>query len=165
MKIRSLVITICICAIAALKTNAQQAKTEQRYQPQPYKPESQELYQTIVKMDSIYFNTYNTCNLPLMDSLMSDNLEFYHDKTGLSTSKKDFLMAIQQNICGKVTRELAKGSIEVYPIAGFGAVEMGYHRFHNHMEPENPDAHFSRFIVIWQFKDSKWKITRVVSLH
>ena len=30
-----------------------------RYQPGPYVPEPKELYDTIVRMDSIYFDTYN----------------------------------------------------------------------------------------------------------
>ncbi|OIR08317.1 hypothetical protein GALL_94850 [mine drainage metagenome] len=117
-------------------------------------------------MDSIYFTAYNNCDMQTQESLFSDSIEFYHDKGGLSTSKKDILDAIKKNICGKVTRELIKGSIEVYPINGFGAVEMGLHRFHNNREPEsNQPKEGSKFIIIWHNKNSKWEITRVISLH
>jgi hypothetical protein len=47
------------------------------------------------------------------------------------TSKKDIINATKKNICGKVTRELVKGSIEVYPVKDFGAIEIGLHKFHN----------------------------------
>lgn len=145
--------------------NKSKTLTENRFEPEPYVPVSPELYKKIIAMDSIYFDTYNTCNLEKMDSLMAGNLEFYHDKGGLSTSKAEVIAGIKKNICGKVTRELIKGSIEVYPIKDFGAVEIGYHRFHNNTEPEGSPSKIDKFIIIWQWKDNTWKITRVVSLH
>ena len=83
-----------------------------------YKPDNQKLYDTIVKLDHIFFEAYNTCNLNLdkYGSFFSENIEFYHDRGGLMTSKQDLISATQKNICGKVTRELVKRSIEVYPI-------------------------------------------------
>jgi hypothetical protein len=129
-----------------------------------YKISDQKLYDTIVHMDSVYFNAYNTCDMDKQAAIYADSIEFYHDKGGLMTSKKDILDAIKKNICGKVTRVLVKGSVEVYPIAGFGAVEIGLHRFINHAESETPSK-ADKFIVIWRLKNDKWQITRVVSLH
>ena len=139
-----------------------------RYQPAPYTPEPRELYDTIVRMDSLYFDTYNNCKLAMMDSLTSDTFEFYHDRGGIMTSKTAFLESIRNNICGKVTRLLMPGSIEVYPIHNWGAVEIGYHRFHNNQE--NKDAggvtsRASKFIVLWHYKDGHWRVEKVVSLH
>jgi hypothetical protein len=130
-----------------------------------YIPDSQSLYDTIVKWDSIYFTAYNTCDLDKQRSIFSDSLEFYHDKGGLSTSKSDIMAALQKNICGKVTRELVAGSIEVYPIKDFGAVEMGIHHFHNNQEPAGTPSHPGKFVIIWQHLNNTWKIKRVVSLH
>ena len=145
--------------------NTASATVGQRYQPEPYAPEPKELYDTIVKMDSIYFDTYNHCKLEQMASLTSDSLEFYHDRGGLTTSKTAYIEAIKNNICGKVTRELMPGSIEVYPIKGYGAVEIGYHRFHNNQEAGGVTSRASKFIVLWHNKNGKWEVTRVVSLH
>jgi hypothetical protein len=64
-----------------------------------------------------------------------------------------------------VTRELVKGSIEVYLINNYGAVEMGLHKFHNNTEKERTPARVGRFVIIWQNKNNEWKITRVISLH
>jgi len=130
-----------------------------------YIPDSQSLYDTIVKWDSIYFTAYNTCDLNTQRNIFSDSLEFYHDKGGLSTSKKDLMEALQKNICGKVTRELVPGSIEVYPIKDFGAVEMGIHKFHNNQEPPGTPSHPGKFVIIWHQVNNSWKITRVISLH
>jgi hypothetical protein len=129
-----------------------------------YKPQSQVLYNTIVQMDSIYFSAYNACDMDKQAAIFADSLEFYHDGSGLQTSKKALLSAIRENICGKVTRVLVKGSIEVYQIPNFGAVEIGLHRFINHSENDalsKPD----KFVIIWQYKNDKWQITRVISLH
>jgi hypothetical protein len=100
-----------------------------------------------------------------MASLTSDSLEFYHDRGGLTTSKTAYLEAIKKNICGKVTRELMPGSIEVYPIHGYGAVEIGYHRFHNNQEAGGTTSRASKFIILWHKKESGWEVARVVSLH
>ena len=129
-----------------------------------YKPESQELYNTIVQMDSVYFNAYNTCDMDKQAAIYADSIEFYHDGSGLETSKKDLLAAIKNNICGKVTRVLVKGSIEVYQIPNFGAVEIGLHRFINHAE-NNHVSRPDKFIIIWRHRNGQWQITRVISLH
>src|SRR5262245_59492368 len=109
--------------------------------------QSNNLYEEIVKLDSIFFSAYNNCDIQKQADFLSDSIEFYHDKGGLSTSKKEILEAIQKNICGKVTRELVRGSIEVSPIPGYGAVELGMHMFHNNQE-KNQVPHPSRFVII-----------------
>lgn len=129
-----------------------------------YKPVDKELYTKIVQLDSILFDAYNNCKMNISEELYSDSIEFYHDRGGLSTSKKGLLEALKNNICGKVTRHLVPGSIEVSPIPGYGAVEIGEHGFHNNQEPDAPSKP-SRFVVLWQYKNDKWQVREVVSLH
>ena len=129
-----------------------------------YSSAQDDLYRTVVKLDSTFFHAYNTCDLTTQDAFYSDNIEFFHDKSGLETSKKKILDATKENICGKVTRELVKGSIEVSPLPGYGAVELGMHMFHNNQEP-NAKPHASRFVIIWKNDNGKWTITKVISLH
>jgi hypothetical protein len=129
-----------------------------------YSPPSRELHDQIVRMDSILFDAYNHCKLDVIDQLFSEDIEFFHDQGGLSTSQKDLVNAIRNNICGKVQRELIPGTIEVYPIANYGAVEMGWHQFHNNQEP-NAKPHPSKFVMIWKKENDKWVMTRVISLH
>ena len=132
-----------------------------------YKPDDPLLYDTIVKLDSIFFDAYNSCliNLDKYASFYFDSIEFYHDKGGLNRSKTAIVEATKRNICGKVTRELVKGSIEVYPINGYGAVEMGLHIFHNNQEPLPKHPKVGRFVIIWEQTTNGWKISRVISLH
>ena len=129
-----------------------------------YKPVDTNLYNEIIKMDTKYFNAYNSCDMKTQEEIYGENLEFFHDKGGLSTSKSDLLKALKENICNKVKRTLIKGSVEVYPIKDYGAIQMGYHKFYNKQEP-NAKSIPSKFVVVWKNKNNRWKITKVISLH
>jgi ketosteroid isomerase-like protein len=120
----------------------------------------EELTRAIAALDKQLFDAYNTCNIEKLGTFVTDDLEFYHDKTGLAVGKQPFLDAIKKNICGKVTRELVAGSLEVYPLHGYGAVEIGVHRFHH---PGDSDVGEAKFVQLWQYKDGAWKISRVIS--
>ncbi len=120
----------------------------------------EELTRAITALDKQLFDAYNTCNIEKLGTLVTDDLEFYHDKTGLAVGKQPFLDAIKKNICGKVTRELIQGSLEVYPLHGYGAVEIGLHRFRH---PGDSDVGEAKFVQLWQYKDGAWKISRVIS--
>jgi hypothetical protein len=132
-----------------------------------YHPDNVALYDTICRLDSIFFHSYNQCATQIAQyaAFYDDSIEFYHDKGGLTTSKAAIVTATQNNICGKVTRELVKGSIEVYPIPGFGAIEIGLHIFHNLQEPPPKHPKVSRFTIVWKKYPHDWKIYRVISLH
>ena len=130
-----------------------------------YKPDSVELYNSIVHMDSVLFNAYNVCDLETMANCFSTDIEFYHDKGGLMTSKDSIMAATKKNICGKVTRVLVEGSIEVYPIAGYGAIEIGEHYFVNIQEPKPDHPSIGKFVHTWKNENGQWRLTRVISLH
>src|SRR5712664_4117850 len=102
------------------------------------------LFMTIQSLDTQLFDAYNHCDLTTLGAMMSDDLEFYHDQTGLSVGKVPFIAAIKQNICGKVERTIVPGSMEVYPLKGYGAVQIGVHHFHQQGHPEDRggDARF-----------------------
>ncbi len=121
------------------------------------------LFQTIQSLDTQLFDAYNHCDLEKFGSLLADDLEFYHDKTGLSRGRQALVEGIKNNICGKVTRELVSGTLEVYPIADYGAVEIGIHRFHHPGQETTESIGEAKFIHLWQKKDGVWKVTRVIS--
>jgi hypothetical protein len=124
-------------------------------------PTTDELYKTIAGLDTAMFEAYNHCELDKLGSFVTDDLEFYHDQTGLSLGRQNLVDAVRNNICGKVHRELVAGSLEVYPLKGYGAVEIGVHRFTHPDAPGNHGA--AKFVMLWQLKDGAWKISRVIS--
>jgi hypothetical protein len=122
---------------------------------------SDTLFVTIKSLDAKLFNAYNNCDISVLGSMVSDDLEFYHDQAGLSVGKAPFLAAIKQNICGKVQRTLIENTLEVYPLKSYGAVEFGIHRFHHLNDLGNiGDA---KFVTIWHNDNGVWKVTRVIS--
>lgn len=132
-----------------------------------YTTDNQQLHDTITHLDSVFFSAYNTCNINLETyaSFYSDSIEFYHDKGGLMNNKEAIVASTKKFVCGKVTRTLVKGSIEVYPIKDYGAIEMGLHRFQNNEDASSTTSKPGKFIIVWQYKNNQWKITKVVSLH
>src|SRR5260370_1509646 len=116
------------------------------------------LFMTIQSLDTKLFDAYNHCDLTTLGAMVSDDLEFYHDQTGLSVGKGPFLAAIKQNICGKVQRTLLQDTLEVYPLKGYGAVQIGIHRFHHPGHPEDGVGD-AKFVTLCQNHDIPWTST------
>jgi Domain of unknown function (DUF4440) len=142
---------LVLLSLSAMRIDAQSTA-----QPDP-------LFTTIQSLDTKLFDAYNHCDLTTLGTMVSDDLEFYHDQTGLSVGKEPFLAAIKQNICGKVQRELLSDTLEVYPLKGYGAVEIGIHRFRHPQNAENVGD--AKFVMVWQNKDGVWRVTRVISYN
>jgi len=124
---------------------------------------SQQLYQEIAGMDSVLFEAFNKRDLEKLKTLFSNDLEFFHDKGGLTGFQQN--MEAFQNTFEKkndLRRELVAGSQEVYPVKDYGAIQTGMHRF-CHTENGKEECGIFKFVHVWQKKDGHWKITRVIS--
>lgn len=121
------------------------------------------LYETVASLDTQLFDAVNQCDMKKVDSFWSDDAEFYHDKTGLMVGRQNIVDSIKNNLCGKVMRELVPGTLEVYPLGDYGAVEIGVHRFLHPYTQDHGVVGEAKFIHVWQYKDGTWKITRVIS--
>ena len=126
-------------------------------------PPSDPLYKTIADLDRAVFDAFNTCNLEKLGPIFSEDLEFYHDVGGLSRGRQSLIDGVKNNICGKVTRELVPGTLEVYPMQGYGALEVGVHRFHHPGHDDVEPVGEAKFVHLWENKDGTWRITRVLS--
>ncbi len=128
-----------------------------------YKPSSQQLFNTIARMDSILFAALHNQDTAALKNLFTKDLEFYHDKGGLSNYQQN--MEAFKTLFNKkngLKRELIAGSLEVYPIKDYGAIQEGRHRF-CHPENGKQDCGTFKFIHIWKQEESGWKISRIVS--
>lgn len=125
--------------------------------------DSGELYSTIAHMDSVLFNAFNNRDVEKLKTLFTEDLEFYHDLGGLTNYTQN--MEAFKNTAAKnndLKRELITGSLEVYPVKDFGAMQIGEHRF-CHTENGKPDCGTFKFVHIWKKVNDEWKISRVVS--
>jgi len=124
------------------------------------------LYDAVAAQDAKLFDAYNGCDLKTLGGMVSEDLEFYHDQTGLARGRDPFVKAIHDNICGKVHRMLVPGSLEVYPLKTYGAVEVGEHVFcpADHVEKCDPKTSgIAKFTMLWQQTGDRWTLTRVIS--
>jgi hypothetical protein len=148
-----ILVTVLLVSCTHIKSSQKAAKL----------PASRALYSTIAHQDSLMFDAFNAHDLDKLMSLFSENLEFFHDKGGLIDyphCRDGFKNMFAQN--NGIRRELVIGSLEVFPIHDYGAVETGAHRF-IHVENGKTIEGTFKFLQIWQLKDGVWKVTRVVS--
>ncbi len=122
----------------------------------------EELDKAIASLDAALFDSYNRCDLKKFSTFFADDVEFYHDQGGVTLGKEKLTASIKTNICGgDVRRELVPGTLQVHHMTGYGAVEIGVHRFYH--PKSNTPAGEAKFVHLWQYKDGAWKITRAIS--
>lgn len=127
-------------------------------------PAQADLPRTLAALDAALFDSFNRCDLEKFASFFADDVEFYHDKGGLTRTRDSLVESIRNNICGKVRREAITASFEAHPIPGYGAVQLGVHRFYElNSKPGGAPVGEAKFTHLWHHQGGAWKITRVIS--
>jgi len=133
-----------------------------------------ELFRTLKTNDSLLFEVgFNTCDLSQFETLMADDLEFYHDKSGVLNSVSQFLEVMKTGLCNpsntyKARRELINGSLKVFPLYDngvlYGAIQTGEHQFFekNLDQPEKTGS-IAKFTHLWVLENKVWKLKRILS--
>jgi len=119
-----------------------------------------DLNKEIQKMDSLLFDVaFNKCNLELFKTLVSEDIEFYDDRTGLNKSFEKEIMSVEDK-CSKpfsVTRKLAHSNASI--LGDYGAVQIGEHDFF----VDDKKVQKAKFITIWERKNESWIVKRTIS--
>ena len=126
-------------------------------------PRSRELFETIERLDAKLFDAFNRHKVdPLMEMFTTD-LEFFHDTGGVTSypETKDNFAKMFENV-PDITRNLVEGTLEIYPIKDYGAMEVGVHRF-CHKENGKEECGSFKFVHVWRQAGDTWKISRVIS--
>ena len=130
------------------------------------KATSGELYETIKRMDAAVFDAFNAHDLPRLMAMFTEDVEFYDDGNteggakNYAQVKEDFVQVFAN--VPDLRRELVPGSLEVYPLQGYGAIEVGAHRF-CHEENGKRDCGTMKFSMVWRKVGEEWKLARVLS--
>lgn len=137
-------------------------------QNQTTTPPSKNLSQTILALDSEFWEAYNSCAIASFEKFLTIDVEFYHDKGGLTSSRFALLEAIKTGLCGdespKMRRVVVIGSVAVYPITNYGAIITGEHTFYQkNGDQKERLVEKAKFTHIWQFRDDQWKMSRILS--
>lgn len=131
------------------------------------------MFEELAEKDRILFRAvFDTCDLETLAGLLADDLEFYHDKWGMIADSGAKLVANIKDGCERqktgenflARRELVPGSLVVYPLNNYGAIQMGEHRFYR-LTQGKPDelTETARFTNVWKKEGDKWKLARVLS--
>ncbi|MHC1480411.1 nuclear transport factor 2 family protein [Frateuria aurantia] len=126
---------------------------------------SDPLYQQVAGLDTQFFESFNHCDAPQQlqrhGRFLDPDVEFYHDTGGVSWTRDAYLAKTGKNVCGHFRRQLKSGSLEVYPVKGFGAIEQGVQRFCQIATGKCSGE--AKFLILWRRTGSSWQITRAFS--
>jgi len=123
----------------------------------------QSLQDEIARMDSLVFAAFNGGDLTRLKTFFAPDLEFYQDNEGLENyaqTMKDFQQMLHQP--SRIRRELVPGTLEVYPIKNYGAIEAGSHQF-CHEEDGRHECGTFKFLHVWRKTGNSWQLARIVS--
>ena len=143
----------------------------QQFSEQIQQQEHQQLFEFLRQQDSLLFELgFNQCDTAQLRQLVSDDFEFYHDQSGIQTSKNDFIRGIAGlcHLSYKPTRELTDGSLEVHLLRNdgklYGAIQKGAHAFYGE-EEDRPKylTSIAKFTHVWIIENETWKLSRVLS--
>jgi hypothetical protein len=143
--------SMCIGLLVAASSTNSSAEEPARSGP---------LFDELARMDKELFDAaFVTCDKNRFRSLFTEDAEFYHDRTGASYGEAVRTLKSCPRDNG-VRRRLVPGSLEVYPISNYGAVQIGRHLFTREGEQ---GAEVAKFIHLWHKKDNVWRLARVLS--
>lgn len=132
------------------------------------------LFKEIKKVDSLLFEEgFNKCRLDVIEGLVDDHLEFYHDVAGVQ-NKEQFLKAMKDNICGnskqKPIRTLVLESMQVFELKNngilYGAIQNASHEFFS--KEQNKDLYITgtaKFTHLWLLENNQWKLKTSLSFN
>lgn len=114
---------------------------------------------------------FNQCEPERMRALVTDDIEFYHDRDG-ATRGADAFIADYTRFCTerqapdawRSRRELVAETLTVDPVPGLGAIETGEHMFYER-RGDGPEhlAGRARFAQLWLLTPTGWRLSRVFS--
>ena len=128
-------------------------------------PTSTALFSQIANLDSLLFDAFNNQRMDIFKPMFTNDLEWFQDNEGLLSSEtvfKNFGNSFKKEF--KLSRKLVPGSLEVYPLKNYGAMEIGLHQF-RHIENGKEEVGTFKFLMIWKQENDSWKISRVVSYN
>ena len=139
-------------------------------------PARPELTRQIERADSELFQLFfeGPCDVQRFRSMITDDVEFYHDKGGFNVRNPEEFVGQFRERCAKLSdptswrqrRELVASSLHVDPIPGWGAMEIGDHLFYERQGAagERKLVGKASFAMVWVLgSDGKWRVSRVLS--
>ncbi|MBT8258774.1 MAG: nuclear transport factor 2 family protein [Bacteroidia bacterium] len=139
---------------------------------QDHKSEKDSLFHILKAKDSMMFElAYNQLNFSILDEIAADDIEFYHDQSGATYNKTDFINGMDglTRLDYKARRELNAGTTEVFPLFNNGelyaAILMAEHSFYAKELNDKPEylTSTAKYTTLWIIQEGEWKMSRIYS--
>ncbi|RED99769.1 nuclear transport factor 2 family protein [Marinoscillum furvescens] len=133
--------------------------------------QNEQLFSEIRAQDSLLFDVaFNTCDLAVFERLVADDLEFYHDQSGVMVGKDTFLANTKNGLCNLDYQPIRRlDQMQVFPMYNQGglyaALQTGTHSFYAEFDHQKGEQLTSQaqFAHLWVLVDGAWKLSRIVS--
>jgi hypothetical protein len=126
----------------------------------------------VLERDGLFWKAYNACDVQGMAQFFTEDVEFYHDRGGVTLGHPALVAVLREGLCGNpastLRREAVDGTVHVFPMkkndAVYGAILSGEHVFYVRPKdkPEFLDGR-AKFMDLWTLKDGTWKMSRILS--
>jgi uncharacterized protein DUF4440 len=126
----------------------------------------------VTERERLFWTSYNDCAVKDMPALIAEDVEFYHDRGGITLGRDALVESVRKNLCSnpdyRIRREEVAGSVHVFPLAKdgvvYGAVVSGEHTFDIVEKGKAPVRDgLARFVTLWRLQDGAWRMSRVLS--
>jgi Domain of unknown function (DUF4440) len=134
--------------------------------------EKEKVTSLIFHKDSLFWNAYNSCDIATFKEFITDDVEFYHDKGGITSGAADLAASIKNNLCSNseyhLRREVVSGTVKIFPLQKggiiYGAIFSGEHYFYltEKDKKERRDG-WAKFTHLWILTEGVWKMSRILS--
>jgi hypothetical protein len=133
---------------------------------------AQNITAIILHEDSLFWQAYNNCDTARFKQFFTQDVEFYHDKGGLTTGIDDMVLSMKNGLCSndslRIRRAALPETVQVYPLAKsnviYAAIISGDHIFYIWGKGKKETlSGLAKFMDLWVLKDGKWKMARILS--
>lgn len=137
------------------------------------RPPDDALHAAIEAADRVLFGAiFDRCDADEVGRLVTEDLEFFHDKWGrIAKSRAEFVDSIR-GLCARqaagtdprARREPIAGTMKVWPMKGYGALQSGDHRFFQiHPGRGAVLTETAKYTQLWRREGDRWLLARVFS--
>lgn len=128
-------------------------------------PTRESLHQAVLAADARLSEALAARDLAALRALFHPRLEFFHDRNGLSDYATN-VAVFERAFAGpvRITRTLLSAGLQIHPLPGVGAMQIGEHRFCSQAPGQPAECGTFGFSHVWeQGSDGAWRLLRVLS--
>ncbi len=152
------VVALLFCAATELGASAARQTVAQEM------PTGQKLVDVITELDAKVHAGYNACDLNAMGSLIAPDVELYNDGAGRIVGRETVIDMLRKGLCEgprsqgfQFRSEPVSGSLEIFPIAGFGALEFSKSAmWEDHSDGTKKPVSIVRALTVWELRGGVW---------